>query len=125
MVNVKEFSCLTIGLHPFTIRYGSKFPFSPEVRNMRLSDEQIERLAESILADLVGKGRARLKADRRNVQRRIGEIIRGNLAQEQDLDREARDLLETHLKNAPPGMDRQKLFLMIKKKLAEERGIPL
>jgi hypothetical protein len=92
---------------------------------MRFSDEQIERLAEAILTDMTGKGRGRLKAERGKVKRRIEEIIQSNLAQEQDLDREARDLLETHLKNAPPGMDRQKLFVMIKKRLAEERGIPL
>jgi hypothetical protein len=92
---------------------------------MRFSDEQIHRLAEALLSDLVGRGRARLKADRGRVLSRIEEIIRGNLAQEQDLDREARDMLEAHLKSAPPGIDRQKLFLMIKKKLAEERGIPL
>ncbi len=92
---------------------------------MRFSDDQIHRLAEALLSDLVGRGRARLKADRGKVLRRVEDIIRGNLAQEQDLDREARELLEAHLKNAPPGMDRQKLFLMIKKKLAEERGIPL
>jgi hypothetical protein len=92
---------------------------------MRFSDEQIHRLSEALLSDLVGRGRARLKADRGRVLSRIEEIIRGNLAQEQDLDREARDMLEAHLKSAPPGIDRQKLFLMIKKKLAEERGIPL
>lgn len=92
---------------------------------MRFSEEQIHRLAAAVLSDLTGRGRARLKADRAEVLGRIEEIIRGNLAQEQDLEREARALLEAHLKKAPPGMDRQKLFVMIKKKLAEERGIPL
>ena len=34
-------------------------------------------------------------------------------------------LLAAHLRQAPPGIDRQKLLLMIKKKLADERGVSL
>ena len=79
----------------------------------------------ALLTSLVERGGTRLKAERGKVLARIEAIIRGNLGQEEDLDREARELMETHLRQAPPGMDRQKLFLMIKKKLAEEKGIPL
>lgn len=92
---------------------------------MRFTDEQIRRVAAAVLQGLTAQGNATLKVERGRVQARIEAIIRANLAGEQDLDRDARELLEAHLKNAPPGMDRQKLFLMIKKKLAEERGIPL
>jgi hypothetical protein len=92
---------------------------------MRFTDEQIRRLADRLLTALTEQGGARLKAERGKVLARVEGIIRGNLGQEEDLDREARDLMEMHLKQAPPGMDRQKLFLMIKKKLAEEKGIPL
>ncbi|BCR06721.1 hypothetical protein DESUT3_37900 [Desulfuromonas versatilis] len=92
---------------------------------MRFTDEQIRRVAAAVLQGLTEQGGAALKAERGRVQGRIEAIIRANLAGEQDLERDARELLEAHLKNAPPGMDRQKLFLMIKKKLAEERGIPL
>ena len=92
---------------------------------MRFTDEQIRRLADRLLHALIEQGGARLKAERSAVLARLEAIIRGNLGQEQDLDREAQELLEKHLRQAPPGVDRQKLFLMIKKKLAEERGIPL
>ncbi len=92
---------------------------------MRFNDSQIRRLAEALLSALLEKGGATLKADRGRVLGRIEEIIRGNLQQEDDLDREARKLLEHHLRQAPPGIDQQKLLLMIKKKLAEERGLPL
>lgn len=92
---------------------------------MRLTDEQIRRLADALLTDLLERGGARLKAERGRVQGRIEAIIRANLAQENDLDREAQKLLAAHLRTAPPGIDQQKLLAMIKKKLAEEKGVPL
>jgi hypothetical protein len=92
---------------------------------MRFTDEQIRRLSESLLTALVERGGASLKAERGKVLTRIETIIRANLAQEQDLDKKAEELLQAHLRQAPPGVDRQKLLQMIKKKLAEEKGIPL
>jgi hypothetical protein len=92
---------------------------------MRFTDEQIRRLADRLLTGLIEQGGTRLKAERGKVLARVEAIIRADLGQEDDLDRDARALMESHLRQAPPGMDRQKLFLMIKKKLAEERGIPL
>ncbi len=92
---------------------------------MRLSDEQLHRLAEGLIDSLTGTGVVRAVADRARVVARAEAIIRDNLTQEQDLDRQARELLELHLQKAPAGVDRQKLFHMIKKKLAEDKGIPL
>jgi hypothetical protein len=92
---------------------------------MRFTDNQIHRLAETLLNALVEKGGATLKVERSRVLSRIEEIIRGNLQQEDDLDREAKKILELHLRQAPAGIDQQKMLLMIKKKLAEERGLPL
>ena len=49
---------------------------------MRLTDEQIRRLADALLTDLLERGGARLKAERGRVQGRIEAIIRANLAQD-------------------------------------------
>jgi hypothetical protein len=92
---------------------------------MRFTDEQIRRLADALLTDLLERGGARLKAERGLIQGRIEAIIRSNQAAEEDLDREAQKLLAAHLRGAPPGIDQQRLLAMIKKKLAEERGLPL
>lgn len=91
----------------------------------RFTDEQLQRIAERLLTDLLAQGGAVLKAERRQVTAAMVKALRGNLDQEQSLDAEAKALLEVHLRQAPPGIDRQKLFMMIKRKLAEERGIPL
>ena len=105
-------------MHPTAPSPGTPMP-------PRFTDEQLQRIAERLLDDLLHQNAAQLKGERRRVLARIVTTLRANLAQEQDLDADARALLEAHLKQAPPGVDRQKLFLMIKKKLAEERGIPL
>lgn len=92
---------------------------------MRFTDEQIRRLADALLTDLLERGGAGLKAERGRVRGRIEAIIRSNLLQEEALDREAQKLLAAHLRTAPAGIDRQKLLAMIKKKLVEEKGVPL
>lgn len=100
-------------------------PDAEREKIMNFTDEQTRRIADSLLTALLERGGMVLKAERGKVQGRIEEILRSNMGEEIDLDREARELLEKHLQTAPPGIDRQRLFLMIKKKLAEEKGIPL
>lgn len=92
---------------------------------MRFTDQQIRRMADHLLSALGERGGATLKAERGVVLSRVEEIIRAELAKEQALDNEVHELMESRLGKAPADVDRQKLFLMIKKKLAEERGIPL
>ena len=92
---------------------------------MRFTDQQIRRMADHLLSALVDRGGATLKAGRGVVLARVEEIIRAELAKEQALDKEVLELMESQLRKAPADIDRQKLFMMIKKKLAEERGMPL
>jgi len=92
---------------------------------MRFTDQQIRRMADHLLSALVDRGGATLKAGRGVVLARVEEIIRVEMTKEQELDKEVLELMESQLRKAPADIDRQKLFMMIKKKLAEERGIPL
>ena len=89
---------------------------------MKFGEEQQQRLAAALLSALLDSGAAVLKAERGVARERIAAIIRRELEGEQDLDREAEQLLAAHLKNAPPGVDRHKLLQMIRKRLADERG---
>jgi len=92
---------------------------------VRLNEIQLQRLAERLLADLVNEAGAKTKAERGGILASITATLRTNLDQEQSLEKDAMVLLEAHMRQAPPGIDRQKLLMMIKKKLAEERGVPL
>lgn len=92
---------------------------------MALNDRELRRMAESLLGSLIEKGGSTLKGDRGAALECIEAAIRADLGRRDDLDKEARKLLEAHLKKAPPGVDQHRLLQMIKKKLAEERGIEL
>ena len=92
---------------------------------MRLTETQIHRLAERLLTSLTENRQAVLKASRDKIEESIREVLRENFAAEQELEREARNLVDIHSRQAPPDLDRQKLFQMIKKRLAEEKGFPL
>lgn len=92
---------------------------------MQLSEDQIQRLADNLLSALLGSGSTVLKTERGRAIEAIVAIVRAELDRERDLEREALEVLETHLASAPEGIDRHRLLQMIKKRLAEERGIPL
>lgn len=92
---------------------------------MALSDPQLTQLAESLLTALLQRGGATLLTERSKALQCVMTVIRHSEAEEQALDREARKLLDAHLAQAPVGVDQQKLLLMIKRKLADAKGIPL
>jgi hypothetical protein len=60
---------------------------------MRFTDQQIRRMADHLLSALVNGGEATLKAERGIVQARMEEIIRAELAKEQELDKEVLELM--------------------------------
>lgn len=95
---------------------------------MRLKDEQIDRLADKVLADLTGSGLIVLKTDRSRILGSVKEVIKANLKAEDDLERDAEELLEKTLRAAGSSagdIDRHKMLKMIKSKLAKERKIVL
>ena len=53
------------------------------------------------------------------------ETFQVNLKEEERIDEEAKGILEERLENADPSLDRQKMFLMIKRKLAQDKGFIL
>ena len=92
---------------------------------VRLTESQMQRLAERLLGDLVQQAGVITKAERGRILASMVATLKANLDQEQMLEKDALLLLDAHMRQAPPGLDRQKLLLMIKKKLAAERGLPL
>ncbi len=92
---------------------------------MRLTESQIRRVAGVLVRALSDQAGVSFKAPAEKIQSRIEAIIRVNLEEEQALETEAQRLLAAQVKNAPAGIDQHRLLQMIKKKLAEDRGIPL
>jgi hypothetical protein len=95
---------------------------------MRLRGEQIDKLAERVVAALADAGLAVFKTDRPTVLGAAKAAIVADLKAEDDLERDAEALLEKTLRAAGGGagdIDRHKMLKMIKVKLAKERKMVL
>ncbi len=94
---------------------------------MRLKKEQIERLAEKILADLDTANIVSLKVERKKVLETITGVITSDIKSEEDLEKDAERILDQtlHSMGGGVGIDRHKMLKMIKEKLAKERNIVL
>jgi hypothetical protein len=95
---------------------------------MRLKEEQINRLAEKILNDLVSAEEVLLKGERGAVIATMKSAISADLLAEEALERDAERILNENLKalgRAAVEIDRHKMLRMIKEKLAKERSIVL
>lgn len=89
------------------------------------NEEQFLRIATRMLKSLKEEGGATLKVGEIPLRARIAQVLLREEAVIADLDRQANVLLNEHLRSAPPGIDRQRMLLMIRSKLAKEQGVPL
>lgn len=95
---------------------------------MRLKEEQINRLAEKVLADLIATNLISLRCERGKALESVKAAINTDLKGEENLERDAELLLEQTLRGMGRGaaeIDRHKMLRMIKEKLAKERKIVL
>lgn len=94
---------------------------------MRLKEEQINRLAEKVLADLSAAGLIVLKKERGVILAAVKSAITADLKGEEALEKDAEKLLDQTLRSmgGGAGIDRQKMLKMIKEKLAKDRKIVL
>ena len=94
---------------------------------MRLKEEQIDRLAGKVLADLTAAGLIELKKDRGTALAAIKAAIAADIRSEETLERDAEKLLDQTLAamGNGAGIDRQRMLKMIKDKLAKDRKIVL
>ena len=95
---------------------------------MRLKDDQINKLGEKVLTDLTIAGQIVLKKERGVILAAIKEAVRADIKAEEDLEKDAANLLEQTLRSMRGGgadIDRHKMQRMIKEKLAKDRKIVL
>ena len=93
---------------------------------MKVSQKQIEQIAGAIVGGLMAGRFIAPGADRTALEGAIREAIRADLAAEETLDREVERLLVQHADRLDAeGADYRRMFAMLKKKLAGERGVVL
>ena len=93
---------------------------------MRLKKERITALAQTLVHQLTEQQAIRLEASKAETISSLEQIITEELMIEDRLDAEVRQILQTYRVQIERGqVDERKMFLMIKKQLAKERGIIL
>lgn len=93
---------------------------------MKLKPKVIHELAQFVFRQMSKEGRWTVKGDEGHITQAIQEVIEKNLKAEEDLEREARKLLDAELAKARDvSIDQHKALQMIKKQLAKQKGIVL
>jgi hypothetical protein len=92
---------------------------------MRLKADQVERLSELLASRYRIKEIIGPRADVAAIRKKIQEVVLKNLRDEEEIEREAREMLEAHTRRSREPIDPHKILLLIKQKLAEARGFVL
>jgi hypothetical protein len=93
---------------------------------MRLSRERVHHIAESLATKLQQEGHVAIVGDRKAFVAQMDHAITEELLVEDRLNAEVRQLLKAYEQDIERGhVDFQRMFTMVKTKLARERGIIL
>ena len=93
---------------------------------MRLRREIIHYIAQAIARDLVEKGGVEVSEGRDKLEELIRSVITEELQVEERLNDEVKELLRAFSSEFSKGeADYHKIFSMVKRKLAQERGLIL
>jgi hypothetical protein len=93
---------------------------------MRLSKERIRHISESIAVRLQQEGQVAMVGDRKAFVEQIDHAILEELSVEDRLNAEVRKMLTVYEQDIERGhVDYQRMFTLVKNKLARERGIIL
>jgi hypothetical protein len=97
----------------------------PLVKDMKVSDKLIDRLVQSVLRALKEQDAIIFKEKENKVAERAKAIIKNEYAKEAQLDNEVNRMMDDLERQNPGEFQRYKMFPMLKKRLAKEKGIIL
>lgn len=92
---------------------------------MKITEKQISRLAKVILTKLEEQNQIVYKVPNEKVLARAMELLRADFQRERDLDEEVNRMMDDLERQNPGSFQRFKMFPLLKKKLAKEKGIVL
>lgn len=92
---------------------------------MRLNQFQIESLCKKVISQLEEKKLLSFREGKEKALKRAVEVVENDFEEEKQLEVEVNTALDRLEKAQTEGFDRHKMFKMMKKKMAEERGIVL
>ena len=95
------------------------------VKGMKLSAVQIKRLVRSVYQELDAHKAIIAKVPEAKILERGEQAINDEYALEQQLDQEVNKMLDDLERKNPGEFQRHKMFSLVKKKLAQEKGFIL
>lgn len=90
---------------------------------MKLTQTHIDSLVRRVLLTLEKKQLVQFNKSKEAVLTKASEIIRGDYAREAEFDKEIMRMLDDIEKQQTDQFERHSMFKMLKRKVAEERGI--
>ena len=93
---------------------------------MRLRRGMVHYLAQAIVRDLIEKGFMHTQAERTRAEELVRDVITEELQIEDRLNDEVKELLRAYSNEFSRGeADYNKMFVMVKRKLVQDRGLIL
>lgn len=92
---------------------------------MKITEKQVQRLVALVLAELETQKIITYKAKPHDVAARAVQLIRGDYQREAELDMEVNRMMDDLERQNPGEFQRYKMFPLLKKRLAKEKGIIL
>lgn len=92
---------------------------------MKLTDKQIKRLVKLVFRELKEQDLITFKVSEDKAAQRGHELIQENFRQEANLDMEVNRMMDDLERQNPGEFQRYKMFPLLKKRLAKEKGIIL
>lgn len=92
---------------------------------MKASDKLIKKFVKAIIESLKENQQVLFKDKEDHVLQRALEIVKADFQREQELDQEVHRMMDDLERQNPGAFQRYKMFPLLKKKLAKERGVVL
>ena len=92
---------------------------------MKLTQVQIDSLVRRVLGELERKKLVTFNKTKEAIFSKGSEIINDDYQKESELDNEIKAMIDHMEQEQGDNFDRHKMFLMMKRKIADERGIPI
>ncbi|MCB0349965.1 MAG: DUF507 family protein [Bdellovibrionales bacterium] len=92
---------------------------------MKVSDKLIQRLVQAVFRDLKEQNTMTFKEKEDVVFKRACAIVANEYAREQELDQEVNRMMDDLERQNPGEFQRYKMFPLLKRRLAKEKGIIL
>jgi len=92
---------------------------------MMMTDKQIQRMVKLVFDELKEHNVVTFKEKEEQVYQRALNLVKNDFLHEKDLDEEVNKMMDDLERQNPGSFQRYKMFPLLKKRLAKEKGIVL